>query len=70
MRLVFSDEFIPSVYDIKIKTDSLNLKNAGVYGKIVGILNDLDFTPSSNTPIFEIICIDAENLTFKIDKIR
>lgn len=70
LRLVFEDAFIPDVYDIKIKTDSLNRKNAGAYGKLIGTLSDLDFTPSFNTPIFEIICIDSENLTFKIDKIR
>jgi hypothetical protein len=70
LRLVFSDQLIPSIYDIKLKTDALNRKNSGIYGKTIGILNDLDFSGSSYSPIFEIICIDSENLNFKIDKIR
>jgi len=70
LRLVIEDEINPDVYDIKIKTDAINKAGNGVYGTNVGILNDLDFTPSGNRPIFEIICINAETLEFKIDKIR
>jgi hypothetical protein len=69
LKLVFSDELDVDIYDVKIKTDSLNRKNSGVYGITVGILNDLDFSPN-NTPIFEIICINPDSLQFKIDKIR
>jgi hypothetical protein len=69
-RIVFHDEFNPDIYNVKIKTDSLNVTNNGVYGKTVGILNDLDFTDSGNTPIFEIVCINPDTLDFKIDKIR
>jgi hypothetical protein len=70
VRLVFGDELFPSIYDIKIKTDATNKVNSGVYGVTVGIVNDLDFSTSSNSPIFDIVCIDSENLVFKIDKIR
>ncbi len=70
LRVVFADELIPDVYDIKLKTDAGNLTNAGVYGVTIGILTDLDFTPSDNKPIFEITCIDSTSLDFKIDKIR
>jgi hypothetical protein len=69
-KLVIEDELIPDVYDIKIKTDALNRSNNGIYGVTIGLLNDLDFTPSGNKPIFEIVCINAETLEFKIDKIR
>ena len=69
-RIVFHDEFNPDIYNVKIKTDALNRTNGGVFGKTIGILNDLDFVPSYNKPIFEIICINSESLTFKIDKIR
>lgn len=70
LRLVFEDELVPDVYDVKIYTDATNKTNNGVYGVNIAILNDLDFTPSSNQPIFDIICLDETLLTFKIDKIR
>jgi len=70
LRLVFDDELIPSIYDIKIYTDALNKANLGTYGVQIGIINDLDFTPSLNKPIFDIICLDETLLTFRIDKIR
>ena len=70
LKLVIEDEINPDVYDIKIKTDAINKVGNGVYGTNIGVLNDLDFTPSDNRPIFEIICINAATLEFKIDKIR
>jgi len=70
LRVVIEDQIIPDIYNLKIKTDALNKLNNGIYGVTVGLLNDLDFTPSGNTPIFEIICINPDTLTFKIDKIR
>jgi len=70
LRLVIEDEINPDVYDIKIKTDAINKAGNGVFGTTIDVFNDLDFTPSGNMPIFEIICINAETLQFKIDKIR
>jgi hypothetical protein len=70
LRVVFADELDVDIFDLKIKTDAVNKLNTGVFGKTVGILNDLDFSTSNNTPIFDIICINAETLEFKIDKIR
>lgn len=70
LRLVIEDEIIPGIFDFKIYTDALNRNNTGTYGVAVGIFNDLDFTPSLNTPIFDIICIDDINFTFRVDKIR
>jgi hypothetical protein len=70
LRLVFDDELIPGIFDLKIYTDALNRNNTGVYGVAIGLFNDLDFTPSLNKPIFDIICLDDVNFTFRVDKIR
>ena len=70
LRLVFDDELVPDVYDVKIYTDAANRANTGAYGVNIGILNDLDFTPSTNTPILDIVCLDENLFTFRIDKIR
>ena len=70
LRLVFDDEFLPETFSLKIYTDALNKANLGTYGKLITTLTDLDFTPSLNKPIFDIICLDDTALTFKVDKIR
>lgn len=69
LRLVFEDPFELGIYNIKLYTDSLNKLNLGQFGKLITIFDDTDFEPN-NTPIFDITCIDSENLEFKIDKIR
>jgi len=69
-RLVFEDQLVPDVYNVKIYTDALNKTNSGQYGVLITVLSDLDFTPSGNTPIFEIICLDETTLKFRVDKIR
>jgi hypothetical protein len=69
-RLVLEDEIIPGIYDLRIYTDALNRNNTGTYGVAIGVFNDLDFTPSLNKPIFDIICLDDTNFTFRVDKIR
>jgi hypothetical protein len=70
LRLVFEDQLEPSVYDVKIYTDALNRSNNGEYGVLISVLTDLDFTPSQNAPIFDIICLDSTLFTFRVDKIR
>jgi hypothetical protein len=70
LRLVFDDELHPGLFNIRIYTDYKNLSNLGVYGVSVGILNENDFIDSNYKPIFDIICINDEQLQFKIDKIR
>ena len=70
LRLVFDDELVPDIYNLKIYTDALNKKNLGTYGVLAGLLSDLDFTSSGNKPIFEVICLNSDLLTFRIDKIR
>ena len=69
IRLVFDDPFVLGIYDIKVYTDSQNITNNGEYGVLVNVLSSVDFAPD-DTPMFDIICLDANNLTFKIDKIR
>lgn len=69
-RLVFQDPLNLDIFDLKIKTDALNKTNSGEYGVTVSILNDLDFSGSDGSPIFDIICINETSLEFKIDKIR
>jgi hypothetical protein len=70
LKLVINDPIDLDIYDIKIKTDPLNRANNGEYGTVVGVLNDLDFSGSGNTPIFEIVCVNSDILDFRIDKIR
>ena len=70
LRLVIEDEIIPGIFDLKIYTDALNRNNTGTYGVAIGFFNDLDFTPSLNKPIFDVICLDDTNFTFRVDKIR
>jgi hypothetical protein len=70
VRLVFEDEVVPDIFNVKIYTDALNKKNLGAFGVAISVLDDLDFTPSSNKPIFEVICLDDQQMTFRLDKIR
>jgi hypothetical protein len=70
LRLVFQDPLNLDIFDVKIKTDALNKTNSGAYGVLISILNDLDFSSSDGSPIFDIICINETSLEFKIDKIR
>jgi hypothetical protein len=70
LRLVFQDPLNLDIFDVKIKTDALNKTNSGAYGVLISILNDLDFSSSDGSPIFDIICMNETSLEFKIDKIR
>lgn len=72
VKIVFNDEFILDLYNVKIKTDALNITNniSGSYGVDIVLFDDTDFLPSDNMPIFEIICINDETLEFVVDKIR
>lgn len=70
LRLVFDDELILETFDLKIYTDAQNRFNTGIYGKQVASFNSLDFIPSSNKPIFDIIYYDDILFQFRVDKIR
>jgi hypothetical protein len=70
LRIVFQDPVDTDIFDVKIKTDSLNKTNSGEYGVTISILNDLDFSESNGSPILDIVCINENSLEFKVDKIR
>jgi len=70
LRLVFEDQIVTGAFDIKLYTDKPNNKGFGQYGLQIAVFNSTDFTPSNNSPIFDILCLDSNALTFKIDKIR
>lgn len=70
MRLVFDDELVLGVYNLKLYTDYINRIGAGQYGVQIGVLSADDFTGSGNRPIFDIVCINDATLSFRIDKIR
>lgn len=69
LRLVFDDELVTDIFDVKIKTDASNVTNNGQYGVTIAVLNSTDFSPN-NKPIFDIICMNDQTLSFRIDKIR
>ena len=70
MRIVFDDELQTDIYDVKFFTDAPGRQNSGEYGIQIAVLNDEDFTPSGNKPIFDIICLSDATLQFRVDKIR
>lgn len=70
LRLVFDDELVLGTFNIKLYTDYINRAGLGQYGVQIGLLSDTDFTPSNNKPIFDIVCMDENTLSFRIDKIR
>ena len=70
MRIVFDDELQTDIYDVKFFTDAPGRQNSGEYGIQITVLNDEDFTPSGNKPIFDIICLNDVTLQFRVDKIR
>jgi hypothetical protein len=69
VKLVFNDEVSVGVYNLIIKTDAINRKNSGIYGKTIGIVSSSDFG-TSGTPIFELICVNEDTYVFVVDKIR
>jgi hypothetical protein len=69
MRIVIHDPVILGLYTIQILTDKAGVANLGQYGVLITILDNTVFEPT-NTPIFDIICIDPVNYKFRIDKIR
>ena len=69
MQLVIHDAIDLGIYNLKIYTDALNKLGLGEFGKNIINLNDADFA-SDDTPIFQITCINADTLEFKVDKIR
>jgi len=74
LRLVFADPIDPQTNSVIFTTDSLNRNGGGTYGVLVGAANSADFSPSGDTPIFEMICVNDDyvhgNLQFVLDRIK
>lgn len=71
LDLVFADPVNIGTFDIKIYTDANNILLApNNYSKLITILDATQFVPSNNTPIFRIICMNAQTLDFRVDKIQ
>jgi hypothetical protein len=65
LKLVFATPLMLDLYNIEIYTNSQDN-----YNQLITSFNKLDFDESNNTPIFEIVCINATDFSFKVDKIR
>lgn len=63
-RFSFDTAIDMGFFDMIFYTDSNNLFSLGSYGKVIGSIN---YTEIGNKPLFEIVCIDANTYTFKID---
>ena len=70
LRLVFDDELVLGNYNLKFYTDYTNRQSLGQYGVQIGVIAADEFTSSDNKPIFDIICMNENTLSFRIDKIR
>jgi hypothetical protein len=73
-RLAFGDKIYPGNYIINVLTDSLGkypISNpVGVaYSKVVISLNEEVFAKHEYEPVFDIVCVDDQNLKFQVDVI-
>jgi hypothetical protein len=73
LRVVCDSPVIPGPYTITLKTDSQNITNAlSANSVLIATLTAADFPTNfgrTAKPIIEIVCTDAETLTFVVDKI-
>lgn len=69
-RLAIEDILDMSTYSLLIVTDTDDALGLGSYGAIVGALSGAQFDAASDTPIFDIMCVDPDTYTFIIDQIR
>jgi hypothetical protein len=70
MRLVFEDVVDLAGHSLVIVTDAPNRLGGGAYGVTVASIPSADFTAAGDRPIFDIVCVDPNRLTFVIDQIR
>ena len=73
-RLAFGDKVYPGNYIINVLTDSLGrypISNpVGVsYSKVIISLNEELFAKYEYEPVFDIVCVDDQNLKFQVDVI-
>lgn len=70
-RLVFGSPVeVDGGWSIYVVTDAKGDRGEGEYGKLVCELTSDMFTTDNPTPIFDIICVDADNLEFDLVKIK
>jgi hypothetical protein len=73
-RLSFGDEIFPGNYIINIVTNALGkypISNptTSAYSTIIVSLDDSVFLSQEYEPVFDIVCIDGDNLKFQVDVI-
>jgi hypothetical protein len=73
-RISFGDKVYPQSSIITIVTDSLGLyplsdPTGGIYSTTIIVLDDTIFYDWGYKPVFDIVCIDDQNLTFQVDVI-
>jgi hypothetical protein len=73
LKVVCDSPIIPGPYTITLKTDSQNITNAlSANSVLIATLTAADFPTNygrTAKPIIEIVCTNAETLTFAVDKI-
>lgn len=73
-RISFGDRVYPQSSIITIVTDSqglypLSSPSGGIYSTTIVVLDDTIFSEWGYKPVFDIVCIDDQNLIFQVDAI-
>jgi hypothetical protein len=73
-RISFGDRVYPQSSIITIVTDSqglypLSSPSGGIYSTTIIVLDDTIFSEWGYKPVFDIVCIDDQNLIFQVDAI-
>jgi hypothetical protein len=73
-RISFGDKVYPQSSIITIVTDATGLyplsdPSGGIYSTTIVVLDDTIFYDWGYKPVFDIVCIDDQNLTFQVDVI-
>lgn len=73
-RISFGDKIYPQSSIISIITDSqglypLSSPSGGIYSTTIVVLDSTIFSEWGNKPVFDIVCIDDQNLIFQVDAI-
>ena len=73
-RISFGDKVYPQSSIITIVTDSqglypLSSPSGGIYSTTIIVLDDTIFSEWGYKPVFDIVCIDDQNLIFQVDAI-
>jgi hypothetical protein len=70
-RLVFKDPLdLGTTYSFDIYTDANDEMGMGEYGVLIGSISSAEFNAANDMPIFDITCVDSENMLFVIDQVR